>query len=48
MPSCLSADITNECKRSGGDLMCAILRAALLYAKFHVNLLGEHNDTVNA
>jgi len=48
MPSCLSADITNERKRSGDDLMSAILRAALLYAKFHVSLLGEHNNAVYA
>ena len=33
---------------SGDDFVCAIMRAALLYAKMNIVLLGEHNKTVDA
>ena len=33
---------------SGDDFMCAVMRAALLYAKMNFVLLGEHKNTVDA
>lgn len=33
---------------SGDDFTCAVMRAALLYAKMNFVLLGEHKNTVDA